>query len=297
MGGGIVDQQAFYSKYNITEKTLKESGLSWSSLEDIYADYVTRKKDLENWADYIVKTLMTSEGVHSIRKRIKDPEHLIEKIVRKKLAVTTNNYFDKITDLVGIRVLHLFKGEWKSIHDLIEKSYDLNEKPFAYIREGDPKEYIDDYKSAGIEHRKHDIGYRSIHYVIKSKPARDILYAEIQVRTIFEEGWSEIDHLVRYPSNSNNKMLQEYLTIFNRLSGAADEMGSFVKNLKDDSDTDTMQEKYILNKKSRLVSAVRECICKSSLPVGDISNINRLLDDLDHLSYTLATKDAIAKQD
>jgi putative GTP pyrophosphokinase len=51
------------------------------------------------------------------------------------------------------------------------------------------------------------------------------------VRTIFEEGWSEIDHRIRYPNFSDNPLVNYFLTIFNRLSGSADEMGGFVKGL------------------------------------------------------------------
>lgn len=78
----------------------------------------------------------------------------------------------------------------------------------------------------------HYYNYRSIHYIV---PATNIqsaqVYCEIQTRTIFEEGWSEIDHKVRYPDYSDDKNLMSYLNIFNRLAGSADEMGSYVNDL------------------------------------------------------------------
>jgi len=77
----------------------------------------------------------------------------------------------------------------------------------------------------------HPFGYRSIHYVIKSQPAKCVRLVELQVRTIFEEGWSEIDHKVRYPRQSDDPLLAFFLTIFNRLAGSADEMGTFTKIL------------------------------------------------------------------
>ena len=58
------------------------------------------------------------------------------------------------------------------------------------------------------------------------------IYTEMQVRTVFEEAWSEIDHIIRYPYDVNNPILNEYLSIFNRIVGSADEMGTFIKNLK-----------------------------------------------------------------
>jgi len=55
---------------------------------------------------------------------------------------------------------------------------------------------------------------------------------ELQVRTIFEEGWSEVDHQTRYPYDQDNPTLLEPLFIFNRLSGSADEFSTYVRDLK-----------------------------------------------------------------
>jgi hypothetical protein len=71
----------------------------------------------------------------------------------------------------------------------------------------------------------------SVHYLILSRPAKAIHVTELQVRTVFEEGWSEIDHQVRYPRVNDDPLLAQFITIFNRLAGSADEMGSFLKIL------------------------------------------------------------------
>ena len=47
---------------------------------------------------------------------------------------------------------------------------------------------------------------------------------EIQGRTLFEEGWSEIDHDIVYPYFKDDEMLKDFSTLLNRLSGMADEM-------------------------------------------------------------------------
>ena len=61
---------------------------------------------------------------------------------------------------------------------------------------------------------------------------KDEILVEIQVRTVFEEAWSEIDHLMRYPYDVDNPIITEYLGIFNRIVGSADEMGTFIKKMK-----------------------------------------------------------------
>lgn len=87
------------------------------------------------------------------------------------------------------------------------------------------------FRSNGFEVKVHPAGYRSIHYVFESHPNKRKLVTEVQVRTIFEEGWSEIDHKIRYPNFSDNKLVGYFLAIFNRLAGNADEMGGFILGL------------------------------------------------------------------
>lgn len=56
---------------------------------------------------------------------------------------------------------------------------------------------------------------------------------EIQGRTLFEEGWGEIDHDIVYPHNQDDEMLIEYSKMLNRLSGLADEMSSYFRKMKE----------------------------------------------------------------
>ena len=70
------------------------------------------------------------------------------------------------------------------------------------------------------------------------KDLRDIVkykghYIEIQGRTLFEEGWSEIDHDIVYKSGLNDEMLEDYSRMLNRLSGLADEMSSYFRRIKE----------------------------------------------------------------
>ena len=57
---------------------------------------------------------------------------------------------------------------------------------------------------------------------------------EIQGRTLFEEGWSEIDHDIVYPYFKDDMMLKDFSTLLNRLSGMADEMSSYFRRMRDE---------------------------------------------------------------
>jgi len=230
-------QQDFLKKYNCSDNDFKSTGLDWDRLMEIYDDFVAKSITFLPTAKDIVERLLTLKTVHSVRYRIKEPEHLIEKIIRKKLEfpdkiITIANYVNQIDDIIGVRALHLYKSDWEEIGDFISKTWDSKENPTANMREGDSSEIQKLYEGKGCKIKIHKYGYRSIHYIVESNPIKAKFTTEIQVRTIFEEGWSEIDHDMRYPYDLENPILKEYLGIFNRLSGSADEMGTFIKNLQ-----------------------------------------------------------------
>lgn len=230
----MLDKSKFMRKYNISEDSFTKSTCSWDELKNIHNDFCSKEIELLVAGNQILERLRLIAEVHSLKIRIKDPEHLIEKIIRKKeenpeRVITIENYFLEVTDLIGLRALHLFKDEWLPIHESIICVWETHEQPTAYVRSGDPDKFFIDN---GCKVKSHDAGYRSVHYVIKTQPTKTLYLAEVQVRTIFEEGWSEIDHRLRYPYDINNDLLNEYLKIFNRLAGSSDEMGSYIKFLK-----------------------------------------------------------------
>ena len=57
------------------------------------------------------------------------------------------------------------------------------------------------------------------------------MIAEIQVRTIFEEGYGEIDHQLRYSHKQIPEVLAQNLMLLNRIAGSSDEMASLINVL------------------------------------------------------------------
>jgi putative GTP pyrophosphokinase len=213
----MIRKDDFCKKYNISDKSFKEANIGWTELETIYNDYVKQRPTLDLNLNFLAESLRIAPKVHSIKVRLKDPEHLIEKIIRRKreepsLKINVNNYRSIINDLVGVRALHLFKNDWLDIHNYIIKSWELKSRVVANVREGDTKALIDLFRGKNCVVKKHPFGYRSVHYIIASKPHKEAVIAEIQVRTIFEEGWSEIDHLIRYPYVHDDPILEQFLS-------------------------------------------------------------------------------------
>jgi putative GTP pyrophosphokinase len=163
--------------------------------------------------------------IHSIRYRLKDEGHLRGKLQRKMDAgeeFPAVDLLTRINDLVGVRVLHLYQDQFPRIHETIQDQvsradWALHEPPVAYT--WDP-ECSDFYKSHGLETELKPSHYTSIHYVVK--PRMDSpLSCEIQVRTLFEEAWGEIDHTINYPKATEVKTCREQLRVLAKLVGAS----------------------------------------------------------------------------
>lgn len=247
-----LNKSDFFKKYNISDESFCNIDITWEELNEIYNDYSLQRDDFDPIAQLVISKLHKIKNIHSIKYRIKDAEHLIEKIIRKKIdnapgsqGINLENYKERITDLIGIRIISLFKEDWISILKYVIETFDLISSPKAYVREGDSEDYLRDYKENNCEIRIHKFGYRSVHYLIKIPLFKNHYIAEIQVRTIFEEGWSEIDHKFKYPYIKNNIALSKFLTVLNRFAGGADEMGSFINYLyKEMTDYQKEAENY-----------------------------------------------------
>ena len=238
MAINALKQEEFLARNRISPETWKSATIPWDKLIAIGADHESQAEHLRDSAELIARVIQRFDAVHSVRWRVKDVEHLLEKIVRKRSEknpkyqdIDATNYFEIVTDLVGIRALHLFKDECFSIDHSLRSTWTPHEDPKAYLRAGDPADLTQGFTEGGFKVEIHPAGYRSVHYVFATQPLQRKVYAEVQVRTIFEEGWSEIDHRIRYPNFSDDELVGYFLTIFNRLAGNADEMGSFVRGL------------------------------------------------------------------
>ena len=228
----------FLSANRIDTIIWEKCGLQWETMKEIADHYYAQHEHLRDTAELIARVIQRIPHVHSVRWRIKDTEHLLEKIIRKCSAgaekyrdINAGNYSDIVSDLIGVRALHLFKDDAVKISDKLLEIWNPCEEPVMYIRNGDADELISLFEQRGHKIEPHAAGYRSVHYVISTQPLHRKILAEIQVRSIFEEGWSEIDHKIRYPNFSSNQIVSYFLGIFNRLAGSADEMGTFVKGL------------------------------------------------------------------
>ena len=249
----MLKKEDFFQQFHI-EDAFKKSGLQWDNLSNVYDDYKdNRYDDLQSLTKEIVDLLEKDKpkAIRAMYGRAKEPEHLIEKIIRKigiediakYKEISVDNYVNVITDLIGIRILVLTKEEWKVVDSHIRKTFhnEFIEPPKAYICYGDRE--IFDGKIMDIEYTNK--GYRSQHYIISQKGYP----IEIQVRTLAEEVYGEFDHRARYPYRQQNKFLIRYSKIVSKSVTELDDLISTCLDINeemiDNLDKDFKQDNYV----------------------------------------------------
>ena len=168
--------------------------------------------------------------IHSIKVRVKDSTHLKDKLERKYLEATAvnlafdisaSNLYERITDLVGLRILHLHTQQFGAIHKVIldllaDELYEVVEGPSARYWDNEYRAY---FESLGVNVEANPRLYTSVHYVIK--PSRlNSRRGEIQVRTLAEELWGEVDHSLNYPHKVDDVAIREQLLVLARVTSS-----------------------------------------------------------------------------
>ena len=155
----------------------------FENCRNLYTDFTSKCKSL------IVDLLGVEEiKFHQITERIKEKHKLEGKIFKKNHKYSK---LDEITDIAGIRIITYFEDEVDRIAKIIESEFDV-----------DPENSID---KRTMENDK--FGYRSLHYVVSLNKSRlklleykkfSGLKVEIQIRTILQHSWAEIEHDIGY---------------------------------------------------------------------------------------------------
>ena len=205
-------------------------------MEEVESKRKAIKIFCDNTADFFVSNQDLNEPtkiVHSVKRRLKNPERLRKKIGDKLssgASIRPDNIFDHITDIAGVRVLHLYQAQFPKIHNAIMQRIEDEE----WVRYEAPKAYTWDpksqkfFKDHGLEVKVKPSLYTSIHYVVRSNSTKSAVSCEIQVRTLFEEIWGEIDHLVNYSESSPIAACRDQVGVLARLVGTGSRLADLI---------------------------------------------------------------------
>ncbi|WP_309087282.1 hypothetical protein [Domibacillus sp.] len=145
--------------------------------------------------------------VHDVKVRVKEKDSLKKKIEKKQEKYKNIN---DITDVVGIRVITYFNDDLDKMAKVIEKEFKIDEQNSVDKRVMDPDRF----------------GYSSLHYVVEfnDEKLRSPEYKnfkgikfEIQIRSILQHAWAEIEHDIGY--KSKKEIPREIRRDFSRIAG------------------------------------------------------------------------------
>lgn len=158
-----------------------------------YADFANTVKEI------LVQALRArSIAVNSVEPRAKDPESFGTKASTPSEDVPGTPKYPKpledITDLAGVRIITFFPRTVAMVGTCIREEFEVIDHT--------------DLSQARVEEER--FGYQSEHYLVKLSSTRTTLpeyqshcdlIAEVQVRTILQHAWAEIEHDIQYKSS------------------------------------------------------------------------------------------------
>ena len=126
--------------------------------------------------------------IETIKSRIKSPESIIDKAVRKGVPLTVEGIEKNINDVAGIRVICAFPNDIYMLSEALLRQDD--------VRLITRKDYIRQPK---------ENGYRSLHLIIETPiflhNQTRLMKVEVQLRTISMDWWASLEHKIRYKKN------------------------------------------------------------------------------------------------
>ncbi len=194
--------------------------------DHLYAALIASRgeSDAITIVDFMRRADVTS-GCYAFKFRVKSKDNLLAKRERK-LSNKPAYALTDITDVIGIRLVTLFKGDMLAVYENLIGMLSKPRQGSAFLHSV-PEEIIVYKGSSVIEDFTNEIrsitktyfphaevmteqsvaGYSSIHIIcrhagtiseieVDGKPYR--LPVEIQIRTVFEDAWGEIDHKYGY---------------------------------------------------------------------------------------------------
>lgn len=184
-----------------------------SNKSNVMRQYDSEKNLYQNFGDavvYLLKSLLFNENIecNAITYRIKERESLSRKIDAK--GDKYGNLSD-LTDIAGIRIITYYADDVDRIASLVEQEFDV-----------DKENSIDKRKALEPDR----FGYCSVHYVVgihrkrlalEEYSAYVGLKCEIQIRSVLQHAWAEIEHDLGYKSAIT--LPREIRRDFSRLAG------------------------------------------------------------------------------
>ena len=242
-----------------------------NSILDEYKDTKEIHEKFSSKVEGLLEDILKQNGInyHSIDSRVKEENSLATKVEN---ADGKYRNLEDITDISGIRIITYFSDDVDKIAKIIQKEFEI-----------DDDNSVD--KRAKLDPDR--FGYLSLHYVVKLNEKRTVLSEyqrfkdlkiEIQIRSILQHAWAEIEHDLGY--KSKDSVPRKIKRDFSRLAGLlelADEefvkirsvLDNYKEKIKEEINSepaklliDAETLKQLVSEKNNLVAAIDGEICE-----------------------------------
>lgn len=204
-------------------------------IRDLVKHYRDHRKIFETFLNSFVPRVTGNDElmqyIHSIKWRTKSIKSLKDKLKRKfekqildgkPIDYSKENLFIKVNDLAGFRILYLYTNQFDKINEILLRIF--NDEKYELIEGPEARVWDDEYRSIFNKKKIKTTGggdnlYTSIHYVLNTKRQNEFTF-EIQVRTLADELWGEVDHKLNYPKRTKNISCGEQLKVLARLTSS-----------------------------------------------------------------------------
>lgn len=173
--------------------------------------------------------------IYLTKQRVKSVDSLYLKTKRR-----TYEFLDDVTDVAGLRVLCLFGQDILKVHKYLvgllrEGGYNLTEfEIYNWLDDSYIKELVkvveDTFTAHKFKAAKKGSGYKSLHYVVTQTYGGGTYPIEIQLRTLLQDVWGELEHSLVYKQGNIHHHIKES---FQLLSKDLENMDSLMANLRD----------------------------------------------------------------
>jgi len=192
-----------------TKNVLDIKDNKFAKLMQLYSLAMREVEEKVNLINNDYREIYNRDLINHVICRVKTPESIIKKMIRKNCELTYKNLIENINDIAGVRIVCPFRENVFEVIEIIREFED-----FKIIRE---KDYIANPK---------ETGYSSYHIILEVPVNLDDtqLYTkvEIQIRTMAMDFWATLEHEIKYKSNGEiskkiSKELITYAKIINRI--------------------------------------------------------------------------------
>ncbi len=246
-------------------------------LKKIYESYSEEFQEILSNVQKKLHDVIKLLSLPTYKARIKSFDSYYKKVLRQKsVQAEKADCLVTLTDMIGIRVICAFLEDLATVEKEITAAFDVIE-----------------IERKGADQSFREFGYESVHILVKipfdclpknmDLPIPDDMVCEIQVRTILQDAWAEVEHELVYKSEFNpfDKPLRRKLASINASLTLADMVFQEIRDYQNKLQSELGTRRNTFYEKADLLTEEEFGLAAKEKP-SVVSQENLL--ELEHLS-------------